>query len=234
MNSYNRAVTRMTRSGRYDAVPGRVSFADERALVESMGTGARGLNQRVASLRRILTTVRKDAQEPVAMPNGTIVPKWLKREMAYANRSRNEARIERLSRLYPDFHDMSAVKQATVLADSNLTTVPLEQLNTYADYTAALKDKFMSDLYYFQNYLDVLSETELFDDDELGREEIERIVKKLWQDPSFLRDVFDEDADEMSIEYVYAGGAYRDTAANKRKNLKDYWMRKEVEYDAIH
>lgn len=224
VRSYNAAVDRMARSGKYDTVPERTTMREEQAFVNDMGRGARGLNQRIAQLRRILTTVRKDAQDVVTMSDGRTAPKWLKREIGYANRARNRDRAQRLSRLYPDFDRLSRPQQAQRLADANLMQVPTDILTDYDALRETWSEVYAGELRYYRNYLAQLDDVTHIVLTESEAAECKSLLEWLINfSPGTLRDVMEEGLDAATIEYLYVSSAYQLEARTRANDIMAYW-----------
>lgn len=214
----------MIASGKYDTVPETTTMKDEQSFVNDMGRGARGLNQRIAQLRRILTTVRKDAQDVVTMPDGSTAPKWLKREIGYANRARNRDRAQRLARLYPDFDQMTRPQQAQRLADANLTPVPEEVLNDYDALRETWSEVYAGELRYYRTYLSMLDDVTHIVLTESEAAECKVLLGYLIDySPGTLRDVMEEGLDVATIEYLYVNSAYQIEARIRANDIMTYW-----------
>ena len=219
MTSYNRTVNRLRASGLYDYVPLNTSFAEEKRRLDEYGGGAKALNQRIAQLRRILKSVRKDAWDVVQMPDGGTAPKYLRREMQYARRTVNARRRALKYSLYPDFDQMTKPQQYTLLADKNLTEYE-DWLSSGEDLSTLLEEEYLSDRLYMNNYIATMEGLPEWD---AYRSKLKAQIERILQVRGALVWIMEGKFDEATIEYIYPSSAYQEPFSSRQRKVLAFW-----------
>lgn len=215
----------MRASGLYDVVPENTTVKAERDIVDAMGKGARGLNQRIGHLRRILVSVRLDAWDVVVQQDGRRVPKYMKRELGYKIQQINRERARVLGKNYPGFNDMSAREKAKVLSNSNLGKLKCEDFNvddleTLDQLTYGLEDR------YVQNYMKALDDANW---GATGKDVIADIMA-ISQVRGALTEIFENPFVELQIDYLYVDSADKTPFEIRKRNVVAFWKEQRRAY----
>lgn len=221
----------MIKSGKYDEVPNYTDFEKEKARISKLGNRYY-LYQRVKELSRILVKNKPQALTPVTKTvDGVdiVIPKYLDEEIKNSRRTVNRRREELLKTIEPDFYNKSKVEQANVLANKNL--MPIDEAGEYYsgdDLDELNSEKYFDWMTYSDNYMNALDSMMAWED---VRNRIEQIILKLQDKPKALVEVFESDAEEATIEYLYV--SYKDhslTFDKRKKNVLRFWERVAVKY----
>ena len=215
----------MRASGLYDVVPKNTTVKAERDIVDAMGKGARGLNQRMGYLRRILVGVRPDAWDVVVQQDGKRVPKYMQRELGYKIQQINRERARVLENNYPGFDDMSAREKAKALSNSNLGKLKREDFNvddleTLDQLTYGLEDR------YVQNYLKSLDDANW---GATGKDVIADIIA-ISQVREALTEIFENPFVELQINYIYVASADKTPFEIRKRNVVAFWKEQRRAY----
>lgn len=195
VSSFNAAVTRMEKSGKYDHVPNKVDMQTEMGRIDTRDQ----LRQRLVELGRILKKNKPDAQDVVQAPDGSKVPRYLITEARNAKRAVNRQRQELRDTIYPDWDNMKPWDKAADRSDRNIQ--PLK-----ADYWSAEDleylwgEKYVKDEDYLQNYIATMRSISAWDE---VSQELEDIIRDITKKPRALRQIFEEQHDETEIYYLY-------------------------------
>lgn len=232
VTSYNSAITRMQKSGKYDVRPLKTSMAREKEFI----TSKQDLNLRVKQLRRILTTENKGAQDPVEF-HGSTMPRYMKDEIRNVVRLANERRKALRSELIPWFEDYTPVQKANVLSNRNLAELHEEDYTTGEDFEDLLEEQYPNIPAKAEIYIDVW-------EDFGGSSEVSEMIREMAEeDPDGFQRLMESDDIEKEIEYVYGdvgagSGAsftgksgfqykrqsgFRGNQINRYRNAEAYW-----------
>lgn len=212
VSSYNAAVTRMEKSGKYQAVPNRTTVEREMGLIET----ADELRQREKELGRILVKNKKDATEAVKY-NNVIVPKYLANEIKLAIRAINERRAKIRAELFGDFEQMTARERATRMANKNLKDVNEEYYTDGDDLDDLFEEKYPKTFDYANRYKSVWRD---FNGDESVPEIIDWFAENA---PEQLKLIFESGADEVDINYIYPMSADKTPEIIRHNNVVRFW-----------
>lgn len=238
VRSYNTAITRMAKSGKYDSLPNYTDVESERAHIRTR----QQLDTRVKQLGRILKKNNPSADKPVEV-NGLTVPQYLKKEIQNTARTVNDERRKYRETLFGDFEGMSEIRKATLMANKNLADVHEEDYVTGDDF-----DDLLSELYpdlrdYIDKYINVW-------EDFGGDEEVIEIIERFGEEnPEKFKEIIEGDYDETQIDYIYPskgstgprrnkhaynyanrGSANLTPQVNRYDNVVRFWKRMEEEY----
>lgn len=213
----------MKNSGKYDVVPNKVNFSQEKARIMTRDQ----LYQREKELSRLLKKNKRDAQDVVEV-DGVNLPKYLVQEFKNVKRANNKKREELRGTIAPDLVGMSKPEQATYYADKNIAPTPDEVSNPY-DYPDRLDEeiteKYFSDVLYFDNYLKALSDPVY----QGIYSEVEEILTRLQDIPRAIREIMESPDVEKNIDYLYPSKDMTQTA-KKIQEVVSYWRRMEAKY----
>lgn len=215
----------MRASGLYDVVPENTTVQAERDVVDAMGKGARGLNQRIAHLRRILVSVRADAWDVVVQQDGRRIPKYLHREIGYKVNQINRERARVMEKIYPDFKDMGSREKAKTLANSNLGKLKREDFNVN-DMENLDRLTYGLESRYVQNYIQALNDANW---GATGKDVIDDIMT-ISQVRGALTEIFEHPFMELQIEYLYVASADKTPFEIRKKNVVDFWKEQRRAY----
>lgn len=244
VKSYNAAVTRMEKSGKYTAVPNKTTFEKEKARIETRDE----LYQREKELGRALVKNKKDALKQVNLGSDEtpfIVPKYMDDEMKLAIRSVNKARMKRRLDLFTDAGEKSKelakvgglrlTKYGYVdpttgeileglsrgIAYSNKNLQPLNEDNYQdGDDLDDVWDELYPQTYrYAEQYKDAWME---YNGDPAILEVIDYMADHY---PDELKDIFDSGDDEVEINFIYDTSKSSDKTPtiNRHERIKEYW-----------
>ena len=244
VSSYNAAVTRMAKSGKYTAVPNKTTFEQEKSRIETRDE----LRQREKELGRILVKNKKDANEPVNVGSDEmpfIVPKYMKDEISLAVKSINKERLQRRLRLFTDAGDVSkelaqkggmivtehgyvdprtgevidALGKATAYSDKNLNPLNEDNYRDGDDLDDVWDEKYPQTYKYAEQYKEAWM---AYNGDPMVLEVIDYMADHY---PDELKDIFDSGDDEVEINFIYDTSKSSDkTPTVMRHNaIKEYW-----------
>lgn len=239
VRSYNSAVSRLAKSGRFDVVPYKTSMAREREFVSS----AQDLNLRVKQLRRILTTEKADAQKAVEF-HGEVMPAYMRDEIRNIVKSTNERRKAIRSELFPDFDEMTRPQQAAALSNRNLMDLEESDYVTQGGFESLLDEEYPNIPKKAEVYISVW-------EDFGGSSEVSQMIREMAeQDPEGFERLMESPDIEKEIEYVYgevgagSGAGYvgksgytykrqsgfRGNQINRYKNAREYWEEQYMDF----
>lgn len=224
VSQYNAAITRMIKSGKYDEVPNYTDYEVEKKRITRMGN-RRFLYQRVKELGRILVKNKPDTLAQVTKNiNGQeiVIPKYLDREIKNSKRVVNRRREELLKTIAPNFDSLTKIQQSNLMANKNLTPIDMnDEYYSGDDLEDLTSEKYFSWLTYADNYMNTLDSMSEWQD---VRARIEHIILKLQDNPRALVEVFESNADEATIEYLYLSYKDHSKSFDKRKNsVVKFW-----------
>lgn len=218
VSSYNAAVTRMEKSGKYMAVPNRTTVEREMRLVETRDE----LRQRITELGRILVKNNPEAGQPVNIGSDEfpmIVPKYLKDEINLAVRSINERRKRYRMELFGDAADVSAAMEAQRVANKNLRDLNGEYYQDGDDLDDLWEELYPKTSLLADNYKDAWME---YNGDEFVVDVIDWMAANY---PDELHMIFESGDDEVDINYIYPESKSSDMTPMviRHNNIRRYW-----------
>ena len=216
VSAYNRTVDRLEKSGRFDLVPNKTSMQVEMGRINSRDQ----LYQRVKELRRILKSVKPDAQNPVEYM-GAVVPLYMKREIEGAKRIINAERRKSRYANFPGWDEMTPRERVQAETSGNIGDLQGEY-STPDDLDDLTSQRYAeSDANYMRKYIDVWHdycvvrkyEQQVVDD-------IEWLIDNR---PNAIREILDRGYIQAQIDYIYSeSDDYTDTLT-KHNNIVDFW-----------
>ena len=241
VQSYNSAVTRMTKSGKFDSIPNYTDVESEKEHIRTR----QQLDSRTKQLGRILKKNNPNADKPVEVdtPAGKmVIPQYLRQEIKNTARVINEERRQYRESLYGNFEEMSRPAQATAMANKNIAPVHEEDYYTGDDYDDLLGELYPDLRDYIDKYKNVWQ-------DFGGDEEVVRIIERFEEEnPDKFKEIIEGDYDETEINYIYGevltgpqrnpnGYNYANKASanktpmiNRYENVVRFWKRMEQRY----
>lgn len=225
VRSYNAAVTRMEKSGKYIAVPNRTSVQREHSLIE---TGEE-LDQRVRELGRILKKNNPKADEPVDVGSEGmefIVPKYLNDEIKLAARTINERRKKIRLSLFTDAAEISKATEVARLSNKNLRDINEDNYVDGDDLDVLWEEAYPKTYQYAEQYKAAWLE---YNGDESVIEYIDWFAEN---EPDKLHEIFSSGDDEVEINYIYSVEKSSDKTPviTRHNRIIKYWEELYDEY----
>ena len=244
IKSYNSAIDRMAKSGKFDYLPLKTNIVQELEFIEN----SKQMNTRIKQLRRILTTEKNDAQDIVRVWNvntGEVgfAPKYLQDEIKYITRDINSTRKALRESLYPEWDTFSPQQQAAALSNRNLVELDPEDYIDGMDLKDLLDEQYSSVMKKADVYISVWQDFN-------GNPEIPGMIREMAEnDPDGFKRLMESADIEKEIEYVYgdvgAGGttytgrsgykynrvsAFRGSMINRYSSAEEYWIEQYNDY----
>ena len=215
VSSYNAAVTRMEKSGKYTAVPNRTTVAREKSLIET----ADELRQREKELGRILLKNNPKANDVVDMSSdGTfLVPQYLDNEIKLAARSINGRRKQQRLALFTDAAEMSKQTEYMRYANKNLRDIDEDNYLDGDDLDDLWEEKYPKTYAYAERYKEAWSE---YNGDPSVTDIIDWFAEN---EPDELALIFESGDDEVDINYIYVVSSDKTPAVVRHNNIMRYW-----------
>ena len=224
VSSYNAAITRMEKSGKYDALPNRTSVEREMGLIETRDE----LRQRERELGRILKKNNPEADKPVDLSsNGTlVVPQYLQKEIQLAARSINKRRLSQRFQLFDDLADVSKATEYARYSNKNLMDIDEDDYYDGDDLDALWEELYPQTAKYADKFVEAWNE---YNGDPLVPGVIEFMAE---QYPDELALIFESGDDEVSINYIYSAekSADKTPVVLRHDNIISYWNDIYVKY----
>lgn len=220
VKAYNSAVGRMARSGKFTVVPFKTSMTREKEFISS----AQDLKLRVAQLRRVLTTEKKGAQNPVNF-HGEVMPAYMRDEIKNIVKSSNERRKAIRSELFPNFDELTPVQQASVVSNKNLSPLDEADYSTAQDFEDLLDEEYPNMPKKAEIYIDVWLENN-------GDSETADLIREMAnENPEGFQRLMEGPDIEKEIEYIYPnefkakrrGSAFKEPMINRYEKARAYW-----------
>ena len=224
----------MNASGLYTDVPLRTTVRGERELLSDPSFDRHQLYNRVRDLRKATPRVNPGAAEPVPVAVGgveRVIPRYLDSMLRQTVRTVNVRRVELRERVYPDWARMSKVERLTHMSGKNLGEIPTyseRDMGRHLD--EALREKFMSNSKYFDNYL---SQWAQYSSGAAGFGGVVSIIVDLAErNPEALNAILEADYDETKLEYIYPSSAYPEEFGVRQGRVVRFWESMAARYSA--
>lgn len=233
VKSYNSAIDRMAKSGKYDVIPTKTNMFREKEFISDKTD----FNLRVKQLRRILTTEKKGAQDAVDF-HGYVMPRYMRDEIKNIVRSSNERRKAIRSELFPNFDELTPLQKANVTSNKNLMPLDEADYSTPEDFDDLLQEEYPNIPMKAEIYIDEWNKNR-------GNPEVPKLIREIAQgDPFGFQRLMEGPDIEKEIEYIYSddltasgqnksrGSAFKEPMINRYAKAEAYWREQYEDYKA--